>query len=371
MRRRWLAPWRDSATKPAIYHVVSRVVERRLAFGGREKERFRRLMRAYEDFSGCRVLAYCLMSNHFHILLEVPPAPAGGIDDEELLRRLGAIYPRWEVREVGQRLAAARKAGDAAEAGRIHARFAYRMHDLSQFMKGLLQRFSSWFNRTHERSGRLWEQRFKSVLVEDGAAARTMAAYIDLNPVRAGVCEDPADYRWSSYGEAVAGGVRARAGLVRAWRTAVEQAAAEAAEGADGAEGAKGGGWPSARGWRDGGVARRYRAVLLGGSGAVEVVVGGVVKRRGMSRERVVREREELAALGDRDMRVARVIRQRVRYFTDGAVIGGREFVNEVFRRCREHFGPRRKDGARKPRGVMGELAGELWSARDLRVDTG
>ncbi len=86
------------------------------------------------------------------------------------------------------------------------------MHDLSEFMKMLLQRFSSWFNRTHQRTGRLWEQRFKSVLVEDGVAARTMAAYIDLNPVRAGICEDPADYRWSSYGEAVAGGKRARAG---------------------------------------------------------------------------------------------------------------------------------------------------------------
>jgi len=57
--------------------------------------------------------------------------------------------------------------------------------------------------------------------VESGTAARTMAAYIDLNPVRAGMVEDPADYRWSSYGEAVGGGKKgngkkAREGLVRA-----------------------------------------------------------------------------------------------------------------------------------------------------------
>jgi len=44
------------------------------------------------------------------------------------------------------------------------------------------------------------------VIVESGTAARIMAAYIDLNPVRAGLVEDPADYRWSSYGEAVHGG---------------------------------------------------------------------------------------------------------------------------------------------------------------------
>ncbi|MCX6878403.1 MAG: hypothetical protein NTW21_32010 [Verrucomicrobia bacterium] len=59
------------------------------------------------------------------------------------------------------------------------------------------------------------------VLVEDGPAARTMATYIDLNPVRAGMVEDPVEYRWSSFGEAMGGGTKGngkkrRAGLVRA-----------------------------------------------------------------------------------------------------------------------------------------------------------
>jgi hypothetical protein len=68
------------------------------------------------------------------------------------------------------------------------------MHNLSEFMKALLIRFTRWFNRTHERSGTLWEERFKSVIVESGVAARTIAAYIDLNPVRAGMVADPAEY---------------------------------------------------------------------------------------------------------------------------------------------------------------------------------
>jgi hypothetical protein len=52
--------------------------------------------------------------------------------------------------------------------------------------------------------GTLWEGRFKSVLVEGtGQTLSTMAAYIDLNPVRAGIVKDPADYRWSGYAEAV------------------------------------------------------------------------------------------------------------------------------------------------------------------------
>ncbi len=61
---RWLAPWKDSTEKPVIYHCVTRVVDRRFAFGKEDKEKFRTLMRMQENFSGCRVLAYCLMSNH-------------------------------------------------------------------------------------------------------------------------------------------------------------------------------------------------------------------------------------------------------------------------------------------------------------------
>jgi REP element-mobilizing transposase RayT len=183
-RARWLAPWKDSAERPSIYHCVTRVVGRGFVFGPAEKEQFRTFMRMYENFSGCRVLAYCIMCNHVHILLEVPPMPAGGISDAELLKRLRAIYSGNEVKEVEKELAKARQAiaegrADEAYAQGIHARFTYRMHDLGQYMKTLLGRFTRWFNTTHQRTGTLWEGRFKSVLVEEGVASRTMAAYID------------------------------------------------------------------------------------------------------------------------------------------------------------------------------------------------
>jgi putative transposase len=221
-KARWLANGKDSATKPAIYHCISRVVDRRFVFAERECEAFRMFMRMYENFSGCRVLSYCVMSNHFHLLLEVPPMAEGGLGDEALLLRLSSLYSEAFVAGVAAELAEARKSGRDDQVAAIHARFTYRMHDLSQFMKGLLIRFTRWFNRTHSRTGTLWEERFKSVIVESGTAARTMAAYIDLNPVRAGMVKDPADYRWSSYGEAVGGGTKgdgkkAREGLVRAF----------------------------------------------------------------------------------------------------------------------------------------------------------
>ena len=64
------------------------------------------------------------------------------------------------------------------------------------------------------------------------------------------------------------------------------------------------------------------------------------------------------------------MLRCRLRYFTDGAVIGSRAFVDEVFQNARERFGPKRKDGARKLRGTASAAAG-LWSARDLRKEIG
>jgi REP element-mobilizing transposase RayT len=155
-------------------------------------------MRMQENFSGCRVLSYCVMSNHFHILLEVPPMPEGGISEELLLKRLSATSTEAYVAGVAKELEEARKAGREEWVAEIHARFTYRMHSLSEFMKTLLQRFTRWFNRTHKRSGTLWEERYKSVIVESGVAARTIAAYIDLNPVRAGMVADPVEYRWSS-----------------------------------------------------------------------------------------------------------------------------------------------------------------------------
>jgi len=236
---------------------------------------------------------------------------------------------------------------------RIHKRFTYRMHDLSEFMKTLMQRFTQWFNRTHKRSGNLWEEAFKSVIVEDGVAARTMAAYIDLNPVRAGMVKDPADYRWSSYGEAIGGGPKgngkkARAGLVRALR-AHKGVAADAAL------------------WAND-VSRDYRMILMAGavekleakvgrSGATEVKR----KRKGMSAEEVARENERAGELS-----MGKMLRCRVRYFTDGVVIGSRGFVDEAFASERERFGPKRKDGARKMRGSGAGAKGILWSLRDL-----
>jgi putative transposase len=374
-KRRWIVPWTGSEKKPAIYHCISRVVDRRFAFGQEEKERFRSLMRMYEKFSGCRVLSYCLMDNHIHLLLEVTPRLESGLSDGELLTRVGAICDKVTVGLLREELAEARgllAAGRVRESyvEEIHARYTYRMHDLSEFMKGLMQRFTQWFNGRHQRSGTLWERAFTSVVVEDGEAARAMAAYIDLNPVRAGMVSDPGDYRWSSYGEAVGGrvkgechtglgtggnGKRSREGLVRAWM-AHKGWEADAAH------------WSGREN-----IHAAYRALLLGEG--VEKVVESLnregetvraVKRKGMDPVALREERKALES-GQR-VALSRCLRWRLRYFSDGVVIGSRDFVDGIFAAYRGRFGPKRSSGARRMRGdalALTRGAG-LFSLRDL-----
>lgn len=359
-KARWLAGWRKSGGKPVFYHVISRVVDRRFAFGAEEKEKFRTLMRMQEKFTGCRATSYCLMDNHFHILLEVPPMARGGLSDEGLLKRLSAIYSEAFVAGLAKELADARTVVYVAESGldeavkAIHQRFTYRMHDLGEFMKGLLQRYTQWHNRAHSRTGRLWEDRFKSLIVEDGVAAKTISAYIDLNPVRAGMVKDPADYRWSSYGEAIGGGAKgngrtARAGLVRALR-------AHQGIGADADL------WAS-------GVSREYRKLLMAGAAGK---TSGSVGRDGRLvtktlRKGISKENAEKECATDVEIPFGKVLRCRIRYFTDGAVIGSRGFVDEAFAKSRERFGTKRKTGARRLKGDAAPASGILWSLRDLR----
>ena len=376
-RRRWIAPWKNSVSKPEIYHTLGRVVGRGFLLGEEEREHFRMLMRMCEKFTGCRVLTYCLMSNHFHILLEVTPVPEGGISDALLMERLGVFYGEAQVAAIAREMeeaAAVRErgefelppldeggvpltreeelaAGRREAAGRVEEirhRYTRRMHDLSWFMKSLLERFTKWFNGKHSRSGTLWEDRFKSVIVESGMAARTIAAYIDLNPVRAGMVSDPADYRWSGYGEAIGGGMKgngkkSRMGLILAVKNPVsrDQIALES--------------------WKD--VSRIYRRTMglaLEKSSKSDATAG---MNEAEYLERATEDRPHLP-----EFTLAKMLRCRVRYFTDGAVIGSKEFVNEAFAGARERFSAKRRDGARRMRGSGAAAKEVLWSVRDLRV---
>jgi putative transposase len=106
--------------------------------------------------------------------------------------------------------------GGELAAQTLRQRLQARMFNLSSFLQELKGRFAQGYNRRHDRFGPLWAERFKSLVVEEGRALQAVALYIELNPVRAGLCAEPKDYRYCGYGEAVgAGPGPARAGLAR------------------------------------------------------------------------------------------------------------------------------------------------------------
>ena len=320
----------------ACYHVVSRIVDRNFRLDDAEKEIFRKMMRKAEAFSSVRVLTYAVMSNHFHLLVEVPER--GDVDEAELLRRMTALYGAAHVRNVVKQWTEWRGHGSAYLIEDQQNRLRLRMGDISAFVKTLKQRYSMSYNARHKRSGTLWEERFKSVLVENGESAKaTVAAYIDLNPVRVKLVADPKDYRWSGYGEACGGGKAAREGLMAAHDSRhYEQSGA----------------------WRH--VSARYRVLLYAEGEERRAAYGGQLVRKGIATAEVDKVLERGGKLP-----LPEILRCRVRYFTDGMAIGGKEFVERVFNENRGLFGPKRKDGARKMR--FGEWGG-LRTVRALRI---
>src|SRR4029078_1634607 len=279
------------------YHCISRVVDRQFVLGAQEKEQLVTLMRRYEALCGLKVITYCVMSNHFHILVEVPKRPEKGRlpSDAELVALVRKAKDSYGSGTLQQDLQRLRAEGAEAAAEALKERFFCRMWDVSWFMRLIKQRFTQWFNKGRNRTGTLWEDRFKSVLIEGaGNALCTMAIYIDLNPVRAGVVKDPGEYRWCGYTQAMAGVRAARDGL------AVVVAAV------------RGGHPPAARR-----VMAEYRLQLFGRGESRGLSEDGKPMRLGVSQKRIEQVLEKKGRLEKWE-----AVRCRVRYFSDGMILG-------------------------------------------------
>ncbi len=138
-----------------MYHVTARGHERTPIFrDDADREKFLALLSSARRDFGWEIHGYCLMGNHYHLLIETPQG------------------------------------------------------DLSRGMKALNGRYAQWFNGRHRRRGYLLEGRFRSVLVQKEGLLLELQRYVVLNPVRAGLVERAGDWKWSSY--------RATAGLSEA-----------------------------------------------------------------------------------------------------------------------------------------------------------
>ena len=309
----------------AVYHCISRTVNGEMLFDDVAKEVLRRQLWQVADYCGVQVITYVIMGNHFHVLLRVPERRA--ISDAELLRRYQVLYPRpTKYQAARHETIKAELTRNGAEAVQWRRCQLALMGDVSPFMKLLKQRFSIWYNKSHRRFGTLWSERFKSVLVESAdRVLQTMAAYIDLNCVRAGLLFDPKEYRFCGYAEAVAGSKVAQDGI----RSII---------GGDG--------------WSE--VQACYR----------ELIFGTGAEARDAARIIPMADYEKVVAEGGR-LPLATVLRCRIRYFTDGGVLGGRAFVALQLAKYREKTG---RCNHTEPRAVPRVVDwGDLSTLRCLR----
>lgn len=199
-------------TPGRCYHLMSRIAHQEYYLTPEEKDHLVRLIRKVESFSSVMVLAYCVMSNHIHILVYLPERPNEILPSDDLLERIAALY--------GETYAVCIKGEWARLEGIFQGlsvdeqqKFFARMYDVSEFMKAIKQRYSMSFNYENEHFGTMWEGRFKSVCVQaKSGSMAAVAAYDDLNPLRAGIVEDLAEYSWCSWFAAMHGNVRAQNG---------------------------------------------------------------------------------------------------------------------------------------------------------------
>ena len=180
-------------------------------------------------------------------------------------------------------------------------------------MQEIKQRFSRWYNKRKGRKGYFWGDRFKSVIIETGEALLNCLAYIDLNPVRAGIVERPEEYRWCSLAYHIGAGNKDR---FLSTDLGVEAF--------------------TNKGYRE--RIGLYREYVYEKGGISDGSVGAIPQ------EVLEEEREKGYRLTRKE-----VFRYRIRYFTEGLIIGSREFVRETTEKVRELLKLKRE---RRPRKV-------------------
>lgn len=308
--------------KTTVYHCMSRIVGKEHLLDWFCRYKLVGLIKRLCRFCGIDLLTWCVLSNHFHMLVRVPELQ--NPSDEELIQRMEVLYGK-DGRLVQLAREALNRHGKVPED--IRAKMLKRMGDISVLLQEIKQRFSRWYNGRMDRPGTMWAERFRSVVVEDSLEAiLRVACYIDLNSVRAGAVGDPKDYQFSCYGAAMRGDKRAREALMKVL---------------------------GVKDWNE--AAKLYRQMLY--SRAARAGESGKVVLSDKEIREVMKKGGELG-LGE-------VLLLRIRHLTDGVAFGSREFVEGVFMKYRAKFGPKRKNGARPIRGVS---LGEFYVLRDLRV---
>jgi REP element-mobilizing transposase RayT len=149
------------------YHLISRVAGGELIFNNHDKEFFLGLLQRLAAGFFVQIHAFVIMSNHFHILVTYLDRDAQNASKAELFRRYKLIFGKNTEPPSGKFNSSNQFIPD--EDGGVE-RLRRRLGSVSRFMQELKQQFSRWYNYTYDRTGYLWGDRFKGIIVDNGIA---------------------------------------------------------------------------------------------------------------------------------------------------------------------------------------------------------
>jgi len=283
----------------AVYHVMSRTALDGFPLKDVEKDILLDLIKRFSALYFTEILGFCIMGNHFHLLVKM--IPENYFTDEDIQKRFEAFY--------GDR----RKFAE----GQIPY-WRQKLSSLSELVREIKVGFARYYNRRHNRRGYFWGDRFKSVIVDKGETLVNCLAYIDLNPLRAGLVDRPEDYRWNSLGyhlqtlnkdHFLSTDFGLKEFKVKSQKERI----------------------------------RRYRRY---------VYEAGALNRPDKMQANVIDEKA-IAKVRKKEFEINRVdrFRYRTRYFTDSGIIGSKEFVAQNYQRFKHLFYSKHE---KKPKPIKG-----------------
>jgi hypothetical protein len=246
------------------------------------------------------------MGNHFHLLVKM--IPEDRFTDEEIRKRFEAHF--GDEREFTE--------------GQIPY-LREKLSSLSEFIREIKVGFARYYNRRHNRRGYFWGDRFKSVIVDKGETLVNCLAYIDLNPLRAGLVERPEQYRWNSLGYHIQTENKDKFLSTDFGLKEFNPPEADKCHNSDKER------------------IRRYRRY---------VYEAGALDRPDKMQARVI-DAKVVANERKKEFEISRVsrFRYRTRYFTDSGIIGSKEFVSKHYQRFKHLFHSKHE---KKPKPVKG-----------------
>ena len=190
---------RRNTSLRTYHHLISRIAHKVYFMTDEVRNDFIEMIRRSADFCGIQLVAWCIMSNHFHLLVYLPEAEQ--LDESEILRRYCVLKGKSRLAVLEKELSKLRENKDGGEAAVVArlSEISATMHKIGVFMKIVKQWLTQDYNRRYSHTGTLWESVYKDVLVPDKPSELAKrAAYIHLNPVRAAIGVSFDEYAWSS-----------------------------------------------------------------------------------------------------------------------------------------------------------------------------